>query len=172
MTRSACHRCGEFANCAALRSRWIIVAIAVLAACAFALSVQAGRWWSVAGFEIGPFGSHRCFAGECKSAGLGWVGGDERWIRTGTGVWAAGLIAMLVLLVVAGGVAAKRTPRLAAKTALVAVATAAVTGALFIGTFPGVQGATIDRGVWLFAVAIALGVTACVMVLRRRAAQG
>ena len=67
-----------------VRARWFIVGIAIVAAAAFALSVQAGRWWAVAGFEIGPFGSYRCFGGECKAAGLGWIGGSERWMRTGT----------------------------------------------------------------------------------------
>jgi hypothetical protein len=150
----------------AVRARWFIVGIAVVAAAAFALSVQAGRWWTVAGFEIGPFGSYRCFGGECRSTGLGWIGGSERWMRTGTGVWAAGLLSMFVLLVVAAAVAARRVPRLAAKVALVSIATAAITGALFVLQFPGVQGAEMDRGLPLLGAAIALGATACVAVLR------
>jgi hypothetical protein len=156
----------------AVRARWFIVGIAVVAAAAFAISVQAGRWWSVEGFEIGPTGSYRCFGGECKSTGLGWIGGSERWMRTGTGVWTAGMLSMLSLLVVAGAVAARRVPRLAAKVALVSMATAAVTGALFVSQFPGVQGATLDRGFPLLGAAIALGTTACVAMLRRRAPAG
>jgi hypothetical protein len=120
----------------------------------------------VAGFEIGPFGSYRCFDGECRSAGLGWIGGSERWMRTGTGVWAAGFLSMFTLLVVAGAVAAGRVPRLAAKVALVSIATAAITGALFVIQFPGVQGAGVDRGLLLFVAAVALGATSCVAVLR------
>ena len=153
-------------NARALRARWIIVGIAVVAGAAFALSVQAGRWWTVAGFEIGPFGSYRCFGGECKSAGLGWTGGSERWMRTGTGVWAAGFLSMILLLVVAGAVAARRVPRLVAKTALVSIGTAAVTGALFVAQFPGVQGAEMDRGIPLFGAAIVLGASICVAILR------
>lgn len=155
-------------NARAVKARWIIVGIAVVAAAAFAVSVQAGRWWSVAGFEIGPFGSYRCFGGECRSAGLGWMGGTERWMRTGTGVWAAGLLSMLVLLGVAAAVAAKRVPRLAAKMALVSIGTAAVTGTLFVVQFPGVQGAGMDRGIPLFAAGIVLGAAACIAVLRAR----
>ena len=151
-----------------MRARWFIVGIAVVAAAAFALSVQAGRWWTVAGFEIGPTGSYRCFDGECRSTGLGWIGGSERWMRTGTGVWAAGFLSMFVLLVVAGAVAGKRVPRLAAKVALVSIATAAITGALFAIQFPGVQGAVMDRGLPLFGAAIVLGATACIAVLRAR----
>jgi hypothetical protein len=154
----------------AVKARWLIVGIAVVAAAAFAVSVQAGRWWTVAGFEIGPSGTHRCFAGECKSVGLGWTGGTERWMRTGTGVWAAGMLSMLTLLVVAAAAAARRVPRLVAKMTLVSIATAAVTGALFMLQFPGVQGAGIDRGIPLFGAAIVLGAAACIAVLRTRPA--
>jgi hypothetical protein len=153
-----------------VKSRWLIVGIAVVAAAAFAVSVQAGRWWTVAGFEIGPSGTHRCFAGECKSVGLGWTGGTERWMRTGTGVWAAGMLSMLTLLVVAAAVAARRVPRLVAKMTLVSVATAAVTGVLFVLQVPSVQGAGIDRGIPLFGAAVVLGAVACIAVLRARPA--
>ncbi|HWU88473.1 MAG TPA: hypothetical protein VN253_14400 [Kofleriaceae bacterium] len=146
--------------------RWPIVALALAAGAAFAVSVQAGRWWSVGGFEIGPSGSYRCFSGECKTTGLGWIGGSERWMRTGTGAWTAGLISMLLLIAVAAAAAAGRAPRLLAKTALVSIATAAVTGALFVVEFPGVQGASADRGMWLFVAAIVLGAAACIAVLR------
>lgn len=152
-----------------MKFRWPTVALAIVAAAAFAVSVQAGRWWSVsAGVEIGPFGSYRCFDGDCRTTGLGWLGASERWMRTGTGVWAAGFLSMFLLLVVAGAVAARRVPRLAAKTTLVSIGTAVVTGALFVAQFPGVEGAavSIDRGLWLFGIAIALGATACVAVLR------
>jgi hypothetical protein len=150
----------------AVRGRWLIVGIAVVAAAAFAISVQAGLWWSGPGFEIGPFGAKNCFGGECRSAGLGWTGGTERWMRTGTGAGTAGLLSMLTLLGVAAGVAARRVPRLAAKVALVSVATAAVTGALFVIQLPGVQGAGVGRGLPLFGAAIVMGAAACIAVLR------
>jgi hypothetical protein len=154
-------------NARALKLRWTIVALALAAAAAFAVSVQAGRWWSVeGGVEIGPFGSYRCFAGECKTTGLGWVGGSERWMRTGTGTWTAGLLSMLLLVAVAGAAAARRAPRLLAKTTLVSIGTGAVAGALFVAQFPGVQGAAVDRGLWLFAGAVVLGAAACIAVLR------
>lgn len=155
-----------------VRTRWFIVALAVAAAAAFTISVQGGRWWTVSdvevAVEIGPLGSYRCFHGECEAIRSGWVGGTERWMRTGTGVWAAGLLSMLVLLGVAGALAARRVPRLAAKVALVSISTAAVTGALFVIQFPGVPDAEVgvDRGLLLFAAAIALGAAACIAVLR------
>lgn len=151
-----------------MKSRWIIVAIALVAASAFAVSVWAGRWWSVGDVEIGPFGSKQCFGGECRPTSLTWIGGSERWMRMGMATWAGGLISMLVLLIVAAGVAAKRVPRLAARTAMVAIATAVVTGIAFVAQYPGVDGAQVDRGLWLFGGAIVLGLVASIAVLRAR----
>ncbi len=151
-----------------MKSRWIIVAIALVAASAFAVSVWAGRWWSIGDVEIGPFGSKQCFGGDCRPTSLTWVGGSERWMRMGMATWAGGLISMLVLMIVAAAVAAKRVPRLAARTALVAIGTAMITGIAFIAQYPGVDGASVDRGLWLFACAVVLGAVAAISVLRAR----
>lgn len=152
-----------------MKNRWIIIILALAAACAFAISVQMGRWWSIgdAGqVEIGPFGSRNCFQGDCRSAGLGWIGASEVWMRTGIATWAGGLVSMFVLVIAAGALAAKRTPRLVAKSALVAIVTAALAGGVFIAKFPGVGGAHVDRGIYAFAIAIVLGVVAMVWVVR------
>ena len=156
-------RCAE---CAAVNRRWLIILLALAAATAFALSVWAGKWWSIGEVEIGPFGSKQCFGGECKPTNLGWVGGTERWMRMGMATWAGGLIAMLVLMIVAGGVAARRRPVLAARTALVAIATALISGLLFIVQYPGVDGSSVDRGLFLFIGATVLGVAAAIGVLK------
>src|SRR5262245_4079513 len=115
----------------ALKNRWSIVALALLAASAFALSVQAGRWWVIGDgeVEIGPFGAHSSFGG---AGGFSWAGGSARWERFGVATGAGGLIAMLVLVVVAGAIAAHRVPRLAAQTALVAIATATLAAIGFL----------------------------------------
>ncbi len=155
-------------NARAVKSRWIIVAIALIAASAFAVSVWAGRWWSIGDVEIGPFGSKQCFGGDCRPTSLTWIGGSERWMRTGMATWAGGLISMLVLLIIAAAVAARRVPRLAARTALVAIGTAVVAGISFIVQYPGVDGASVDRGLWLFGAAVVLGAFAAISVLRAR----
>lgn len=153
-----------------MQRRWIIVVLALVAATAFAISVQTGRWWSVGDVEIGPFGSKHCFDGDCRPASLSWVGGTTRWARTGMGTWAGGLVSALVLAVMAAAVASRRVPRLAAKTALVAIATTLAAGSLFIAQYPGVRGAGMDRGIPLFLVAIVLGAAVAVGVLRAPAA--
>jgi hypothetical protein len=144
--------------------RWLAVACALISASAFALSVQAGRWWTIGDVEIGPFGSRSPFGG---AGDLAWAGGSVQWLRFGKATWAAGLIAMFVLLVLAGGIAAKRVPRLAAKTALIAIATAGLAGVGFLATRPA-NGMPFQLGLGVggFAIGVGVGVLAAITVLR------
>jgi hypothetical protein len=89
-------------------------------------------------------------------------------MRFGIATWGAGLIATFVLLVLAARVAAKKIPRLAAKTTLVATATAAIVGLLFILKFPDerLPAAELARGAVFYVVAIVLAVLAAISVLR------
>jgi len=153
-------------ECVAVKSRWITVGALLIAAFAFAMSVWGGRWWSIDEVSIGPYGSTHCFGANCKHAGLGWIGGTERWVRVGMATWAGGVLTMLSLLGVAAGIAARRVPRLAAKMTLVAIATTLLAGIAFIVQFPGVAGATLDRGTWTFIAGVIIGLIATVMVLR------
>jgi hypothetical protein len=151
-------------NAPALKYRWFVVALALIAASAFALSVQAGRWWAIGEVEIGPFGTRNPFTGV---GDLSWAGGSARWVRFGAATWAGGLISMFVLLVLAGAVAAKRVPRLAARTALVSIGTAALVGVAFLMSRPD-NGLpfVVARGTFLFVVAVLAGVGVAVHVLR------
>ena len=119
---------------AVVRMRWLTIAMALGSALLFAMSVQGGRWWTIGEVaEVGPFGTKRCFAGgDCESAGMNWLGASDRWMRTGMGTWAAGLICTFTLVVLAAGLAAKRMPRLVAKTVMVSIVTAAIVGTLFV----------------------------------------
>jgi hypothetical protein len=149
------------------RSRWITVALALGGATSFALAVQTS-WWKVGEVAIGPFGSRHCFDGECRETGLMWIGGSDLWMRSAIAARAAGYIAMFVLLMFAGAIAAKREPTLLARGVLASIVTAAATGAYFAAAFPGVPGAGVSGGVFEFAIAIVLGVAAVVLFLRRR----
>ena len=148
--------------------RWLVVALALVAAIAFALSVQAGDWWHAGEVAIGPFGAHHCFGGDCRTTGLGWLGGDDLWMRSAVATRVAGLVAMFVLVIIAGAVAAKRVPRLFARITVVSLATAAVCGTYFYVRFPGVEGAALGFGVPLYALAIAVGAAAAIITLRAR----
>ncbi|HEX7838235.1 MAG TPA: hypothetical protein VF469_12260 [Kofleriaceae bacterium] len=147
--------------------RWFVVAEALVAASSFALSVQGGRWWTISDVEVGPLGSKSPFGGLGR---LSWAGSSARWERFGAATWGAGMIAMFVLIVVAGALAANRVPRLAAKTALVTIATAALAAAGFIATRP-MNGLPFElgRGVVLFGAGMVFGVLASAGVLRRTA---
>lgn len=153
-------------NMRGLKHRWLLVAGALVAASGFALSVQGGHWWSISDIAIGPLGARSPFGG---LGGFSWAGGSARWERFGTATFAAGLIAMLVLIVVAGALAANRMPRLAAKTAIVAIATAALVGTGFVLARPrsGLP-FELDRGVVLFAGAVLVGAITAAGVLRAR----
>lgn len=149
------------------RSRLIPVVLALTAATLFAISVQVA-WWSIAEVAIGPFGSRHCFGGECRESGLSWLGGSDMWMRSAVATRAAGYIAMFVLLMFAGAVAAKREPKLVARGCLAAIVTAAAAGAYFAAAFPGLGGASVSYGVFLYAGAVVAGVAAIVVFLRRR----
>jgi len=146
----------------------LVIAIALGACIAFAMSVQGGGWWMIGDTEVGPFGSQRCFDGGCTPAGLNWVGAGERWARIGMGTWAGGLIAAFVLVVMSAALAAKRIPRLAAKTVLVSVITAMLAGGWFALQFPrgDYPAAELGTGALLFVAAIVLGATSAILVLR------
>ncbi len=149
------------------RGRWLYLMSAIVAAMAFATSVWVAPWWTVGEVTIGPFGSRHCFGGECRPAGLAWIGATDLWMRSAIATGTAGLVAMMLLLGVAGGFAARRAPVLLAKMSLVAIGSAIACAAYFIARFPGLQGDTLGLGAILFAVGAVMGSVSPLVVLRR-----
>jgi hypothetical protein len=147
------------------RSRWTVVVLALLGAFSFALAVQS-TWWSIGEVSIGPFGARHCFGGDCRESGLTWIGGSELWMRSAVATRAAGFIAMFVLIAFAGGVAAKREPRLVSRGALASIVTAVATGAYFAAAYPGLPGASVGRGPFLYFAGVGFGVAAVVVFVR------
>ncbi len=80
--------------------------------------------------------------------------------------WAGGLVATFMLVVMSARLAANKVPKLVAKSVLVAIATASLAGTVFVATFPGLQGASLARGAWLFAIGVVLALVAAIRVLR------
>jgi len=142
------------------------IGLALIGAALLALAVQGGRWWTIDDITIGPVSSHRCFAGDCRVVGLGWVGGTTGWARAGQATYAAGLCAAALLVFSAAGAASRRVIRILARSGLVAAVTAAVSGAVFAGLFPGVAGSELGRGAWFYLAGVIIAVVAQVMVLR------
>ena len=147
----------------------------MVSATLFALSAWIGQWWTVGEVAIGPMGSRHCFNGNCRSGGLAWTNGTELWQRTAVATWAGSLLTMLLLLAIAGAIAANvknevmfnRAAKLIAKSTLTALATTAIAGSYFIAKMPGVEGLAIGQGLILFVVAIVLGAVTPIRALRR-----
>jgi hypothetical protein len=148
--------------------RWLALGLALAAAAALAMSVWVGSWWSVGEVTVGPFGARACFGGECRLRGLAWLDGGDLWLRGAIATGVAGVIASFLAAAVAGGLAAKRVPRMLARSLLAACATALVVGAYFAIGFPGIGGAETHIGFCLplYGVGIALAVAAAVFVVR------
>ena len=128
-----------------MKSRWIALGFALVGAAALALS-SIEAWWLAGEAAIGPFGTHRCFGGDCQSTGLSWLGGSDLWMRSGVATRAAAIIASALLVLLAGALAARRVPRLVARTTVVALAAGVVTGAYFVAKFPPLDGASLGLG--------------------------
>jgi hypothetical protein len=149
----------------AVKYRWLVVAFALAAASMFATAAVAGHWWSIGDIDIGPFGSRRCLGDDCATA---YIGASAHWLRFGIATWAACLIAALVLVITAAGVAARRVPKLAARTSLVAIGTALAVGGAFIVQRPSLPGVATEHGLFVFAGAIVVGAIAALIVTRAR----
>jgi hypothetical protein len=151
--------------------RALAIVVALAAAAGFAVAVQGGRWWVIgADVGIGTISTQRCFGGQCGFGSLAWTGGSETWTRAGFATYAAGLVAALVLVALAGALAAKRAGRLVAAVTAVSVVTAAVAGATFYMTRPALPGATLGRGAIVFVVALIAAIVAAALTLTARRA--
>ena len=150
------------------RTRWIAVALALAAAFAFLLSVQAIGWWTVGEVSFGPFGGHDCFGGECRTSGLSWLGGDDLWMRSAVATRVAGYYSAFAAILLAGAVAARRTPRLVAWMLVVSLTTGAAVGGYFVARCPDVDGRVLAAGLPLYAGAIALAGAAAGLVIRAK----
>ncbi|HEY3806332.1 MAG TPA: hypothetical protein VGL61_27195 [Kofleriaceae bacterium] len=150
-----------------MRSRWMFVASPIVGAMAFATSVWVAPWWRIGEVTIGPFSSRHCFGGQCRPAGLQWIGGSDLWMRSAIATGAAGLIAMMLLLGVAGGVAARRTPLLVSKMSLVAIASAVACAAYFVARMPRLEGMALGAGPFFFAAGAIIGAAVSLAALRR-----
>ena len=146
--------------------KWVTVGLALAAASAFAIAVQAGMWWSVGEVTIGPFGARNCFSGDCD---LRWIGGSDLWMRSAIATGVAGALSSFLLIVVAGAVAAGRTPKLLARMSLASIVTAIACATYFVVQFPGVQGAEVGRGGVIFTLGIVLGIPAAIRAMRESA---
>lgn len=149
-----------------MRARWGTLVMLLLAACGFAVTVQALAWWHVGPTTIGPIESRSCFETPCKVINLSWTTGSAFWIRMGYAAYGGGLIATFVAVMCAAGIAAKRVPVLLGKMMLVAVLTAVVPATMFITQVPKLAQMSIGIGVPVFFASVMLGIAASISVFR------
>lgn len=149
------------------RARWLYVIVPVVAAMAFATSVWVAPWWTIGEVRLGPFGSHDCFGGSCRAGGLAWTGGSDLWMRSAIATGVSGLLSMMLLLAVAGGLAARRTPVLVAKMSLVSIACAIACAAYFVVELPREMPMQLGSGVIAFVLGVVMGLVMPIVVLRR-----
>lgn len=153
-------------DASAVKSRWPLVAVALLSATLFAISVWIGQWWTVGEVAVGPMGSRHCFNGDCRPAGLAWLNAGELWQRCAIATWVGCLVSMVLLLGVAGAYAANRTPKLIAKSTLTGLVTTALAGGYFIAKMPSAGDPQLQQGAYMFIAAIVLGFVAPIKALR------
>ena len=137
----------------------------MVSAALFALSTWIGQWWIDVDVAIGPMGTRGCVGGVC-GGGLRWTGGSELWMRTAIATWVGSLLTMMLLLGVAGALAANRVPKLLAKSTLSSLVTTAVVGIYFIVKMPAMPGLEVAQGMILFVAAIVLGAVTPIRALR------
>lgn len=151
-----------------MRRRWIALGFALVGAAALALS-SIEAWWIAGEVSIGPSGTHHCFGGDCRSSGLAWLGASDLWMRSAVATRAAAIIGSALLVLLAGALAARRIPRLVARTTIVALSAATATGAYFLVKFPPPGGEHVARGPFLYAAGLVTGAVAAALVLRTKA---
>lgn len=148
------------------RRRVLTIVLALLAAGGFAVAAEGGHWWDLGGgVHISLTGTERCFDGDCGVGALGWTGGSGLWERAGVGAYVGSLCAALVLVALAGAVAARRAGRLAAAVVAVATATTTAAGVGFVAMAPAIPGAALGRGVIIFAVGVVLAIAAVIATI-------
>jgi hypothetical protein len=150
------------------KRRLTTIAFSIIAAACFSLAVVGGRWWTIGEVGVGPVSTQRCFDGTCETGSLAWAEGSEVWERAGTATWAAGMVASLVLVALAGALAAGRAARLGASVVMIATMTAMAAAGVFITQRPNIEGIEVARGTWFFALGVVWAIGAAVSTLRAR----
>lgn len=154
---------------------------ALLAFAAAALILVGGltpSWWAQPGesrqegalhWSIGLREARLCGPERCTQATLDRIEWSEPWFRAGTAAYAAALLAGGLLLAAASGLALGRRGSLLISTALVAVVSAGVTGALFVWLMPEYPDIAASYSMVAFFAGVVTGVLACLLGLRMSA---
>ena len=157
-----------------MKKPWIITALGLIACASLLLGGLLMGWWSQEDEGLRTFVGLRhaqlCRDGVCTSVALQKLGGmrDLGWIRAGLGAYAAAWIGgVLCLALAAAAAAGKAASPLLARTTLVAVASAALVGIVFLVQAPAYVSGAPGPGMGLYFGGTLLGVATAVLALRR-----
>lgn len=157
-----------------MKKPWIITALGLTACVSLLFGGMLVGWWSQGGDGLRTFVGLRdaqlCRDGTCASVPLHKLGGtqDLGWIRAGLAAYAAAWIAAVLCLALAAAAAAgKGLPPMLARTALVAVVSAAVVGMLFLLQAPSYVSGSPGPGMGLYFGGTLAGAVTAVLALRR-----
>jgi hypothetical protein len=155
---------------------WILSVLGLAAGVSLLLGSMVMSWWSYADdgltVSIGLHEAQMCRddQGEdaCKAVPLQRLSssGSVDWLRAGTGSYAAAWMAAILSLAMAGMAAAGKRSSLLIRTALVAAASAAVVGGLFLVWVPADLARQADLGMALYFVGAALAAACAILALR------
>jgi hypothetical protein len=155
---------------------WILSVLGLAAGVSLLLGSMVMSWWSYADagltVSIGLREAQMCRddqgADACKAVPLQRLSSSGRvdWLRAGTGSYAAGWMAAILSLAMAGMAAAGKRSPLPTKTALVAAASAAVVGGLFLVWVPADLARQPALGMALYFAGAALAAACAILALR------
>lgn len=150
-----------------MRRHWTISALGLAAGVALLLGGLIMSWWSYAdgdlAVSIGLREARMCRAGQaadaCSTVPLQRLNSVDNlsWVRAGTGAYAAAWMAAILSLATGGLAAARKASRMLGTTALVAVASAATVGLLFVTWVPADLSKGLGWGMVLYFAGVVLG---------------
>ncbi|WP_428261942.1 hypothetical protein [Haliangium sp.] len=156
---------------------WLLIATAVVAALSLFAGTFSVAWWvhddGALKVDVGLLEARTCQSQApdepCATVALGRLvsAPDLRWVRVGTGAYAAAWMAAVLCLAMAGMAAAGKRSGLLSRTALVAVASTLTTGIMFVVWAPVdvARGPSVSMA--CFLAGAALGLVAVALSLRR-----
>ncbi len=155
---------------------WMISALGFAAALCLLIGGFSTSWWAYTDGQldthIGLREAQLCREAACSSVVLPRLGTDAggqdwRWVRAGTGTYAAAWIAGILCFAVAGMSAARRSSSLLSRTVTVATMCAALSGGLFITWAPAFVARQPGVSMWLYFVGVAFAAVVSVTAAAR-----
>ena len=159
-----------------MHRHWILSVLGLVAGVSLLLGGLVMSWWSYADggltVSIGLREAQMCRADQgadaCTAVALQRLSSSDSvdWLRAGTGSYAAAWMAAILSLAMAGMAAAGKRSPLLTRTMLVAAASAAVVGGLFLVWVPADLARQPDVGMALYFAGAVLAAACAILALR------